>query len=230
MAADNPLWGAPRIHGELLKLGFEISESTVLRYMPESPQRTTGQRWRTFLKNHSSDIISLDFFVVPTIAFKVLHVLVFLSHDRRKIIHFNVTDHPTSEWTTQQLRNAFCDEEPLKFLIRDRDTKFGEAFTPSVEALGIRPVLTSYRSPWQNGFVERVIGSIRRECLDHLIIVSEGHLRGILQRYTRYYNTQRTHLGVGKDSLEPRDVQAEGEIDNVAVANGLHYYYFREAA
>ena len=230
IASDNPLWGAPRIHGEILKLGLDISESTVLRYMPTRPQRTTGQHWKTFLKNHSAEIISLDFFVVPTITFKVLHVLVFLSHDRRKIIHFNVTDHPSSEWATQQLRNAFCDEQPLKFLIRNRDSKFGEAFTHSAKALGIRPILTAYRSPWQNGYVERVIGSIRRECLDHLIIANETHLRGILQSYICYYNTQRTHLGVSKDSPDPREVQAHGEIEKAAVANGLHHFYFRKAA
>ena len=230
MAADNPRWGAPRIHGELLKLGFDVSESTVLRYMPRKPSRTTRQRWKTFLQNHSSEIISLDFFVVPTITFKLLHVLVFLSHDRRKVVHFNVTAHPTSEWATQQLRNAFCDEEPLKFLIRDRDSRFGEGFTRSVKALGIRPIVTSYRSPWQNGYVERLIGSIRRECLDHLIIINETHLREILHDYIRYYNAQRTHLGINKDSPETREVQADGEIDKMAVANGLHYYYFREAA
>jgi transposase InsO family protein len=150
--------------------------------------------------------------------------------DRRKIIHFNVTDHPTSEWAIQQLRNAFCDEQPLKFLIRDRDRKFGEAFTHSVKGLGIRPILTAYRSPWQNGYVDRLIESIRRECLDHLIIANESHLRGILQSYIRYYNTQRTHLGVSKDSPEPRKVQADGDIDRVAVANGLYHYYFRKAA
>jgi len=230
MASENPLWGAPRIHGEILKLGFDISEATVQRYMPRKRQRTTRQRWKTFLKNHSAETISLDFFVVPTITFKLLHVLVFLSHDRRKIIHFNVTDHPTSERTTQQLRNAFCDEEPPKFLIRDRDGKFGEVFSNCVSALGIRPILTAYRSPWQNGHVERVIGSIRRECLDHMIIANESHLRKSLKRYFHYYNTQRTHLGVNKDSPEPRQVQAEGGIDKVTVANGLHHFYFRKAA
>jgi transposase InsO family protein len=181
------------------------------------------------LKNHASEIISLDFFVVPTITFKLLHVLVFLSHDRRKVVHFNVTAHPTSEWATQQLRNAFCDEEPLKFLIRDRDSKFGEGFTRSVKALGIRPIVTSYRSPWQNGYVERLIGSIRRECLDHLIIINETHLRGILHGYIRYYNAQRTHLGINKDSPATRELQAEGEIDTIEVANGLHHFYFRRA-
>jgi len=133
MANDNALWGAPRIHGEMLKWGFDLSEATVQRYMPKRPQRTTRQRWKTFLKNHSVEIISLDFFVVPTITFKLLHVLVFLSHDRRRIIHFNVTDHPTAEWASQQLRNAFCDIEPLKFLIRDRDKTFGGLFTDTVE-------------------------------------------------------------------------------------------------
>jgi hypothetical protein len=230
MANDNPLWGAPLIHGEMLKLGFDISESTVLRYMPKKAPRTTRQRWKTSLKNHSVEIISFDFFVVPTITFKWLHVLVFLSHDRRRIIHFNVTDHPTAEWASQQLRNAFCDIEPLKFLIRDRDKTFGGLFTDTVKALGIRPILTAYRSPWQNGYCERLIGSIRRECLDHLIIMNESHLRGILQSYIRYYNTQRTHLGIEKDSPEPREVQASGKIDKVAVVNGLHHYYFRRAA
>ena len=170
--------GAPRIHGEMLKLGFDISEATVQRYMPRRPPRTTGQRWKTFLKNHSAEIVSLDFLAVPTITFKLLHVLVFLSHDRRKIIHFNVTDYHTSEWATQQLRNAFSDEETPNFLIRDRDGTFGETFAHSVKALGIGPVLTAYRSRWQNSYVERLIGSIRRECLDHLIIVNEHHLRG----------------------------------------------------
>jgi putative transposase len=193
MAADNPLWGAPRIHGEMLKLGFDISEATVQRYLPRRPQRTTRQRWKTFLKNHSSEIISLDFFVVPTITFKLVHVLVFLSHHRRKIIHFNVTHHPTSEWATQQLRNAFCGEQPLKFLIRDRDSTFGEAFTHSVEALGIRPILTAYRSPWQNGYAERLIGSIRRECLDHVIVFNETHHDERLNSVTKSYYSDR-HL------------------------------------
>lgn len=230
MANDNPLWGAPRIHGEMLKLGFDVSEATVQRYMPRRPQRTTRQRWKTFLKNHSAEIISLDFLVVPTITFKLFYVLVFLSHDRRRIIHFNVTAHPTAQWSAQQLRNAFSEEESPRFLMRDRDTKFGEVFTETVTALGMEPILTAYRSPWQNGYAERLIGSIRRECLDHVIVFNETHLRGILKEYIRYYNTQRTHLGVNKDSPEPREVQAEGEIDKVAVVNGLHHYYFRRAA
>ena len=230
MANQNPLWGAPRIHGELLKLGFDISESTVLRYMPKKAPRTTKQRWKTFLKNHSAQIVSVDFLVVPTITFKLLYVLVFLSHDRRRIVHFNVTGHPTAQWSAQQLRNAFCEEQTPRFLIRDRDSKFGELFTETVSALGVEPILTAYRSPSQNGYCERLIGSIRRECLDYLIIMNESHLRAILQSYIRYYNTQRTHLGLNKDSPEPRQVQTDGEIDRVAVVNGLHHYYFRRAA
>jgi putative transposase len=225
-----PLWGAPRIHGELLKLGIDISESTVHRYMPKKPPKTTKLRWKTFLKNHSAQIVSIDFFVVPTITFRLPYVLVFLSHDRRRIIHFNVTPHPTAQWSAQQLRNAFCDHEPPRFLLRDRDAKFGEVFTDTVTALGMDPLLTAYKSPWQNGCAERLVGSIRRECLDHVIVLNEEHLRGILQEYIRYYNTQRTHLGIGKDSPYTREVQGEGEIDKVAVLGGLHHCYFRRAA
>ncbi|MDP3583133.1 MAG: integrase, partial [Ignavibacteria bacterium] len=161
MAENNPLWGVPHIHGEILKLGFNISESTVQRYVPKKNGRTSGQRWKTFLKNHASKIISIDFLTVPTISYKLLYVLVFLSHERRKIIHINVTTHPTVEWSTQQLRNALQDSETPKFLIRDRDTKFGNIFKQTVASFGIREIVTSYRSPWQNGYVERVIGSIR---------------------------------------------------------------------
>jgi hypothetical protein len=230
MATVNPLWGAPRIHGEMLKLGFDVSESTVLRYMPKKAPRTSKQRWKTFLKNHSAQIVSVDFLVVPTITFTLLYVLVFLWHDRRRIIHFNVTAYPTAHWCAQQLRNAFCDLEPPRFLLRDRDAKFGELFTETTAALGIDPLLTAYKSPWQNGYAERLLGSIRRECLDHLIILNEMHLRGILQEYVRYYNAKRTHLGIGKDSPEPREVQVNGEIDRVAVLNGLHHFYYRRAA
>jgi len=230
MASDNPLWGDPKIDGEMLKLGFDISESSVLRYMPKNDPRTTKQRWKTFLKNHSAQMVSVDFLVVPTITFKLLYVLVFLSHDRRRITHFNVTAHPTAQWSAQRLRNAFSEEDPPRFLIRDRDMKFGEVFNQVVSALGMNPFLTAYRSPWQNGYAERLIGSIRRESLDHLIIMNESHLRAILQSYIRYYNTQRTHLGLNKDSPEPRQVQTDGEIGRVAVVNGLHQCYFRRAA
>jgi putative transposase len=230
MAADNSLWGAPRIHDELLKLGIDISESTVMRYIPKKAPRTTRQRWKTFLKNHSTQIVSVDFLVVPTITFRLLYVLVFLSHGRRRIMHFNVTPHPNSEWCAQQLRNVFIDHETPRFLLRDRDKKFGEEFTATVTALGMDPLLTAYKSPWQNGYAERLMGSISRECVDHVIVFNESHLRGILQEYVRYYNTQRTHLGIGKDSPVPREVQAEGEIRKTPVVGGLHHHYFRRAA
>jgi hypothetical protein len=230
IASENPLWGAPRIHGELLNLGIDISEATVLRHMPKKPRRSTGQLWKTFLKNHSAEIISPDFFTVPTITFHLLYVLVFLSHNRRRIIHFNVTDHPTSEWATQQLRNAFNDQEIPKFLIRDRENIFGEVFIESVSASGLRPIIAAYRSPRQNGYCERLIGSIRRECLDHLIIMNESHLRKCLKRDFHYYHNQRTHLGLNKHSPEPREVQADGETERVAVANRRHYFHFRKAA
>jgi len=230
MAKESPLWGVPHIHGEMLKLGYEISESTVMRYMPNMKDNSTGQTWRTFLKNHSSEIISIDYFCVPTISYKLLHVLIFLSHDRRKIIHFNVTTNPNSEWAVQQLRNALHDSDMPKYLIRDRDSKFGNLFKNSVSNFGIHEIVTAYRSPWQNGYCERVIGSIRREFLDHVIVLNENHLRKLLKEYFHYYNYQRTHLGLGKDSPESRPVQVVGKIERIPVANGLHNYYFRNAA
>ncbi|MDQ7818053.1 MAG: integrase core domain-containing protein [Melioribacteraceae bacterium] len=230
MANENPLWGIPRIHGEILKLGFYISESTVQRYIPKKTGRTSGQRWKTFLKNHASEIISIDFLTVPSINFMLLYVLVFLSHERRKIIHFNVTAHPNAEWTIQQLRNAFDNSEIPNYLIRDRNTKFGNFFSQAVSDFGIREIITAYRSPWQTGYCERVIGSIRREFLDHVIVWNENHLRKLLKDYFHYYNYQRTHLSLEKDSPEPRPTQVIGKIDKVAVANGLHNYYFRNAA
>ena len=230
IANENPMWGVPRIHGEIKKLGYNISKATVWRYTPKDKYNKTGQRWKTFLKNHASEIISIDFFCVPTINFKLLHVLVFLSHKRRKIIHYNITANPTSEWATQQLKNAFYDSEIPKYLIRDRDCRFGNLFKKSVSDFGIREIVTAYRSPWQNGYVERIIGSIRREFLDHLIVINETHLRKLLVKYFHYYNNQRTHLGLNKDSPESREVHVIGKIEKIPVANGLHNYYFRKAA
>lgn len=229
IAKENPMWGITRIHGEILKLGYDISQATVWRYVPKKDGSTNGQRWKTFLKNHASRIISIDFFCVPTINFKLLNVLVFLSHERRKIIHFNVTTNPASEWAAQQLRNALQDSEIPKYLIRDRDCRFGNIFKNCVASFGIRDIVTTYRSPWQNGYCERVIGSIRREFLDHLIVINENHLRKLLKEYFHYYNFQRTHLGLNKDSPESRPVHVVGKIEKVAVANGLHNYYYRQA-
>jgi len=231
MANENPKWGAPRIHGELQKLGFDISESTVQRYIPKSRKRTDGQNWKTFLKNHSKEIISIDFLTVPTVNFKLLHVLVVLEHHRRKLIYFNVTKNPTAEWCLQQIRNMLMDYDiPPKYLIRDRDMKYGKLLSGKKNRFGIDEIVTAYRSPWQNGYVERVIGSIKRECLDHVIILNENHLRIILADYFSYYNKYRTHLGINKDSPEGRPVQSEGAIYKVPAVNGLHHVYYRKAA
>jgi hypothetical protein len=211
MANENPDWGAPRIHGELLKLGFNICESTVQRYMPKKGKRTTGQNWKTFLNNHSKEIISIDSLTVPTFNFKLLHVLVVLEHHRRKLIYFNVTKNPTAEWCLQQIRNLLFDYDSAKYLIRDRDKKYGTLLGGKKNRFGIDEIVTAYRSPWQNGYVERVIGSIKRECLDRVLILNKNHLRSILADYFSYYNKYRTHLGINKDSPEGRSVQTEGE-------------------
>ncbi|MCU7496002.1 MAG: transposase family protein [Ignavibacteria bacterium] len=212
------------------KLGFNISQSTVQRYIPKRNGRSTGQRWKTFLKNHSKEIISIDFLTVPTINIKLVHVLVVIEHHRRKIIHVNVTKNPTAEWTLQQIRNLLFNYDTPKYLIRDRDSKYGNLFTEGINHIGIKQVLTSYRSPWQNGYVERVIGSIKRECLDHVIIMNEDHLRSILNDYISYYNKSRTHLGINKDSPDGREVQIAGKIEKIPAVNGLHHVYFRQAA
>lgn len=195
IANDNPLWGVPRIHGEMKKLGFDLSQSTVQRYIPKKNGRTTGQRWKTFLKNHSKEIISIDFLTVPTINFKLVHVLVVIKHHRRKIIHSNVTKHPTAQWTLQQIRNMLFNFDDPKYLIRDCDSRYGSTFSGGVNNLGIKQIVTAYRSPWQDGYVERVIGSIKRECVDHVIILKESHLRSILNDYVSYYNKSQLILG-----------------------------------
>ena len=230
MAEDNPQWGIPRIHGEMLKLGFDIYQAIVWRYVPKKDGSTNGQRWKTFLKNHASEIILIDFFCIPTTNFKLLHVLVFLSHERRKVIHFNVTTNPTSEWASQQLKNALYNSDTPKYLIRDRDCRFGNVFKDCVGSFGIRDVVSIYRSPWQNGYCERVIGNIRRKFLDHVIVITENYLRKLLNEYFHYYNHQRTHLGLNKDSPETRPAKVIGKIENVPVANGLHNYYYRKPA
>jgi len=181
MSRANPLWGAPRIHGELLKLGLAVSQATVSKYMRRS-RRPPSQAWQTFLKNHAGDLMALDFFTVPTATFRVLFVLVLLTHNRRRLVHFNVTEHPTAEWTARQLLEACAQEEAPRYLIRDRDRVYGERFSCQAETLEIREVVIAPRSPWQNAYAERVIGSIRRECLDHIVVIGERHLRRILSR------------------------------------------------
>jgi hypothetical protein len=176
ISLTNPRWGAPRIHGELLKLGIDVGETTVAKYMVR-PRRPSSQTWKTFLKNHLQDMVSIDFFVVPTATFRLLFVFLMLSHDRRRIVHFGVTAHPTAEWTAQQLINAFPWNSTPRYLLRDRDGSYGEPFPQAAKAMQIREVLTAPRSPWQNAYVERLIGSIRRDCLDHVLVLNERGLR-----------------------------------------------------
>jgi transposase InsO family protein len=227
----NPLWGAPRIHGELLKLGIDISEATVSNYLVRR-RGPPSQGWRTFLQNHSKELISLDFLTVPTASFTILFVLVILSNNRRRILHFNVTDHPTAAWTAQQLVEACGVDEKPKYLLRDRDAIYGKQFSQRAQTLGIKEVLTACRSPWQNPYAERVIGSIRRECLDHVIVLGPRHLKRILTRYVDYYNEVRTHLSLRKDSPDRRPVQYsdEGRIVELKKVGGLHHQYMRMAA
>ena len=231
MCRENPTWGAPRIHGELLKLGINVGESSVSKYMVRS-RKPPSQTWRAFLENHAKQLVSIDFFTVPTIRFQVLYVFLVLAHDRRRILHFNVTDHPTAEWTGQQLREAFPFDEVPRYLLRDRDAIFGEEFRRQVTDMGIHEVLSAPRAPWQRAYVERVIGSIRRECLDHVIVFHESSLRRILTSYFEYYHRSRTHLSLGKDSPELRAIQPPemGSVVSVPQVSGLHHHYERQAA
>jgi len=232
MSRANPLWGAPRIHGELLKLGLTVSQATVSKYMVRY-RRPSSQAWRAFLANHAQDLVALDFFTVPTATFRVLFVLVVLSHGRRRLVHFNVTEHPTAEWAARQLLEACgLEEEAPRYLIRDRDQVYGERFSHQAKTLDIREAVIAPRSPWQNAYAERVIGSIRRECLDHVVVIGERHLLGILSKYVDYYNGTRTHLSLAKDAPESRSVQppSQGRVVAMPRVGGLHHEYLRRAA
>ena len=231
MVAANPLWGAPRIHGELLKLGFEISERTVSRLMPKKDTKPS-QTWKTFLHNHVCQLVSVDFFTVPTIQLRVLYVFVVLAQDRRRLLHFNVTEHPTAVWAAQQIVEAFPEDSAPRYLIRDRDGIYGHSFTARVEGMGIEQVLITAQSPWQNCYVERLIGSIRRECLNHVVVINDRHLRRILKSYFRYYHQSRTHLSLDKDAPDLRKVEQResGRIVQVPEVGGLHHRYERRAA
>lgn len=188
----NPFWGAPRLHGELLKLGINVSQAAGSKYMKRG-HKPPAQTWRTFLSNHAKDIAAIDFFTVPTSTFRILYVLVILSHERRHIVHFNEAEHPTDQWLAQQLVEAFPFDTAQRYLVRDRDRKYGSRYAARVESLGIDEVLIAPRSPWQNPYVERVIGSIRRDILDHVIILNERHLGRLLREYAAYYDNCRTH-------------------------------------
>ena len=234
MATDNPGWGAPRIHGELLKLGFRVAQSTVAKLMPKGPRtaKPPSQAWRTFLRNHLTQAAAMDFFVIPTASFRLLYGLVILEHGRRRIRHVAVTAHPTAAWVSGQLREAFPWDSAPRFLHRDRDGIYGNDVTATIKALGIEEVLSAPASPWQNPYCERVIGTLRRELLDHVIIVGEAHARGLLKEYARYYHGSRTHLSLVKDAPEPRAIEppSNGPVQAREVLGGLHHRYFRRAA
>jgi transposase InsO family protein len=226
MSLANRLWGAPRIHGELLKLGIDVAQSTVAKYMARSG-RGRSQTWKTFLHNHAAGIGAMDFLIVPTVGFQLLFVLVILRHQRRRLISLSVTANPTAEWIARQITNAFPWDEAPDYLIRDRDRSYGHAVTRRLAAMAIRDHPTAPRSPWQNGHAERLIGSIRRECLDHIVVFGEAHLRRILVAYIGYYNKHRTHLSLDKDSPNCRPVQRLGHVTARPILGGLHHQYCR---
>lgn len=235
MVAENPTWGAPRIHGELKMLGFEISERTVLRWMRKAPRSPEpAKRWAAFLSNHREAIAAMDFFTVPTLTFGVLYCFFVIAHDRRRILHCNVTKHPTSAWVIQQLREAFPYDSAPGYLIFDRGAQFNtEQFnTEMVEAVksfGTKPKRTSFRSPWQNGVAERWVGNCRRDLLDHVIVLNERHLKRLMHDYVRYYHEDRTHLTLEKETPSGRDVACNPDMSNKVIAmtrlGGLHHRY-----
>jgi putative transposase len=231
MNRANPTWGAPRIHGELLKLGFNLAQSTVSKYLPRS-RKPPSQNWRTFLRNHLREAIAIDFAVVSTVRFGVLYVFVVLGLERRRLLHVNASAHPTAAWTAQQMIEALPHETGLRYLIRDRDSIYGAEFQRRVAGMGLVEVPIAPRSPWQNGYAERFVGSLRRECLDHVIALNERHVCRIVTSYARYYNRARTHLALAKDAPEPRGIQARatGRIVAFPDVGGLHHRYERVAA
>ncbi len=224
MSIENPLWGAPRIHGELLKLGFAVAQSSVAKYMVKR-RGPPSQGWRTFLRNHAPDIAAMDLFIIPTLGFDLLYAFVIVRLDRRDLVWINVTANPTSEWIARQITEAFPWDDAPQYLIRDRDRIYGTIVTRRLRAMGIRDKPTAPASPWQNGFAERLIGSIRRECVDHFIIFGEAHLRRILRAYAAYYNEIRTHRSLDKDAPVSRPVQRIGTINSHGILGGLHHHY-----
>jgi transposase InsO family protein len=226
MSIENPLWGAPRIHGELLKLGFEVAQSSVAKYMVKR-RGPPSQGWRTFLRNHAPDIAAMDLFIVPTIGFDLLYAFVIVGLGRRNLVWINATTNPTAEWIARQLTEAFPWNEAPRYLVRDRDQIYGAVVMRRIRAMGIRDKPIAPASPWQNGFAERLIGSIRRECVDHFVVLGEAHLRCILQTYARYYNNIRTHRSLDKDAPVSRQVQLTGIISSHPILGGLHHGYVR---
>jgi putative transposase len=231
MSTANPLWGAPRIVGEMAKIGIDLPRSTLAKYMVRRRQPPSAT-WRAFLKNHIREIVAADFLVVPTVRNQILFVFLVLAHERRRVLHFNVTAYPTAEWTAQQVIEAFPWTDPPKYLLRDRDKTYGARFRKRIAGLGCQEVVIAAQSPWQNPYVERLIGSLRRECLDHTIVLGQRHLKRILTEYSRYYHRWRTHQALEMDSPEGRGVQPAGRGRPIEVAEvgGLHHHYERVAA
>ena len=230
MSRENVTWGSPRIQSELALLGHTVDQSTVVKYMCRQ-RKPPSQTWRTFLDNHVPEIAAIDFFVVPTVRFKLLYCFIVLRHDRRRVVHFNVTVHPTARWTGQQIVEAFPYDEAPRFMIRDRDGIYGHDFRERVKHMGIEEVIAAPRSPWQNPYVERIIGSVRRDCLDHVIVFSEAHLRRILTSYFAYYHESRTHLSLERNAPILRKVEhtSEGKVIAIPQVGGLHHRYTRAA-
>jgi transposase InsO family protein len=226
MSVENQLWGAPRIHGELLKLGFSVAQSSVAKYMVKRCG-PPSQGWRTFLRSHAPDIAAMDLFVVPTIGFKLLYGFVIVRIHRRDLVWINVTANPTAEWVARQITEAFPWDGAARYMIRDRDRIYGTVVTRRLRAMGIRDKPIAPASPWQNGFAERLIGSIRRECSDHIIVFGEAHLRRILKSYADYYNSVRTHRSLHKDAPISRPIHQTGIIRSQPILGGLHHHYVR---
>jgi putative transposase len=231
MSEANVLWGAPRIRSELRMLGIDVAKSTIERYMVKRP-KPASPTWRAFLANHVACLASIDFFVVPTVRNRVLYVFVVLAHLRRQILHFAITEHPTAAWTARQVTEAFPWDTAPRYMIRDRDSIYGEVFRGRVKSMGIEEVLIAPRSPWQSPFAERLIGSIRRDCLDHVVVVGERHLRGMLMSYAAYYHGARCHMSLDGDAPEHRDPQPPpmGKVIAIPEVGGLHHRYVRRAA
>ncbi len=230
MSRENPLWGTPRIQSELALVGYVVAASTIDKYRIR-PRKPPSQTWRAFLNNHEKDIVAVDFFTVPTATFRILFCFIVLRHHRRTVVHFNVTAHPTARWTAQQIVEAFPYDEAPRFLLRDRDSIYGDDFRRLVKHMNIEDIVTAPRSPWQNPYVERLIGSIRRECLDHIIILNEAHMRRILASYFAYYHESRAHLSLARNAPVPRRVehQSEGKVIAIPQVGGLHHRYHRAA-
>jgi transposase InsO family protein len=231
MWARNPSWGSPRIRDELAKLGLQASSATVRKYRPSS-RRRPSQSWRTFLQNHAAAIAAIDFFVVPTVTFRLLYVLIIIRHERRTIVHFNITEAPSAAWTAQQVVNAFPDDTAPEYVLRDRDSIYGPVFARRVDGMGIQQKLIAPRSPWQSPYVERLIGSIRRECLDQIIVINQAQLHQTLQSYFEYYQKVRPHRSLAHDSPLPRPIEPpeDGKVIEVPLVGGLHHQYLQKAA